>query len=116
MSWLNAEPTREVDPVLECLTYLAKEAERPSSPVLIKAGLALSADGTLPFHQVEPALDQIGMRAEPVTRRLRGWPSAKCPPILEPGEEPAAVLLDTRGAEGLVFAPGIPEPMWVKLA
>jgi ATP-binding cassette, subfamily C, bacterial LapB len=115
MNWLDAERSREVDPVLECLAYLAREAERPSSPVLIKAGLALSADGTLPFHQVEPALDQIGMRAEPVTRRLRGWPSAKCPAILELGEERAAVLLDTRGAEGLVFAPGIPEAMWVKL-
>ncbi|WP_051531883.1 type I secretion system permease/ATPase [Sphingomonas sp. URHD0057] len=115
MNWLDAERSREVDPVLECLAYLAREAERPSSPVLIKAGLALSADGTLPFHQVEPALDQIGMRAEPVTRRLRGWPSAKCPAILELEEERAAVLLDTRGAEGLVFAPGIPEPMWVKL-
>src|SRR4051812_41931169 len=115
MNWLDAERSREVDPVLECLAYLARVAERPSSPVLIKAGLALSADGTLPFHQVEPALDQIGMRAQPVTRRLRGWPSAKCPAILELGEERAAVLLDTRGAEGLVFAPGIPEAMWVKL-
>src|SRR3954469_6255461 len=115
MNWLDAERSREVDPVLECLAYLARVAERPSSPVLIKAGLALSADGTLPFHQVEPALDQIGMRAEPVTRRLRGWPSAKCPAILELAEGRAAVLLDTRGAEGLVFAPGIPEAMWVKL-
>src|SRR5213592_1705118 len=83
-----------------------REAERSSSPVLIKAGLALSADGTLPFHQIEPALDQIGMRADPVTRRLKAWPSAKC----------AAILLDTRGEEGLLFAPGIAEPMWVKLA
>ena len=116
MNWLDAERSREVDPVLECLTFLARESERPSSPVLIKAGLALSADGTLPFHQVEPALEQIGMRAEPVTRRLKGWPSAKCPAVLELEDERAAVLLDTRGNEGLVFAPGVAEPMWVKLA
>ena len=116
MNWLDAERSREVDPVLECLTFLARESERPSSPVLIKAGLALSADGTLPFHQVEPALEQIGMRAEPVTRRLKGWPSAKCPAVLELEDERAAVLLDTRGNEGLVFAPGLAEPMWVKLA
>jgi ATP-binding cassette subfamily C protein LapB len=116
MNWLDAERSREVDPVLECLTFLARESERPSSPVLIKAGLALSAEGTLPFHQVEPALEQIGMRAEPVTRRLRAWPSAKCPAVLELEEERAAVLLDTRGNEGLVYAPGLAEPMWVKLA
>jgi len=83
MNWLDAERSREVDPVLECLTFLARESERPSSPVLIKAGLALSAEGTLPFHQVEPALEQIGMRAEPVTRRLGAWPSTKCPAVLE---------------------------------
>ena len=116
MNWLDAERSREVDPVLECLTYLAREAERPSSPVLIKAGLALSADGTLPFHQIEPALDQIGMRADPVTRRLKAWPSAKCPAILELEDERAAILLDIRGEEGLLFAPGIAEPIWVKLA
>src|SRR3954462_8265320 len=116
MNWLDAERSREVDPVLESLTYLARDAEPPSSPVLIKAGLALSAEGTLPFHQIEPALDQIGMRADPITRRLKAWPAAKCPPILELDENRAAVLLDTRGDEGLMFAPGIAEPMWVKLA
>src|SRR5689334_22571422 len=116
MNWLDAERSREVDPVLECLVYLARESERPSSPVLIKAGLALSAEGTLPFHQVEPALEQIGMRAEPITRRLCGWPSSKCPAVLELEEGRAAVLLDTRGNEGLVFAPGLSESMWVKLA
>src|SRR3954453_20827738 len=116
MNWLDAEGSREVDPVLECLSYLAREAERPSSPVLIKAGLALSPGGTLPFHQVEPAPEQIGMRAEPVTRRLRGWPSAKCPAVLELEEGRAAVLLDARGGEGLVYAPGLAEAMWVRFA
>ena len=77
MHWLDAERSREIDPVLDCLTFLAREADRPSSPVLLRAGLALADDGTLPFHQIEPALEQIGMRAEPVTRRLQGWPSAQ---------------------------------------
>src|SRR3982751_6748689 len=116
MHWLDADRSPELDPVLESLTYLAREADRPSSPVLLRAGLALSTDGTLPFHQIEPALDQVGMRAEPVTRRIKSWPSAKCPAILEFEDERAAVLLDTRGDEGLIFAPGIAEPIWVKLA
>jgi ATP-binding cassette, subfamily C, bacterial LapB len=116
MNWLDAERSREVDPVLDCLAYLAREAERPSSPVLLRAGLALSADGTLPFHQIEPALDQAGMRADPIVRRLKSWPTSKCPAILELENERAAVLLDTRGDEGLIYAPGIAEPMWVKLA
>jgi ATP-binding cassette subfamily C protein LapB len=116
MHWLDVEPSREIDPVLDCLSFLARRADRPSSPVLLRAGLALSPDGRLPFHQVEPALEQVGMRADPVTRRLRGWPSGKCPAILELEEDRAAVLLEVRDRDGLIYAPGLAEPMWVKLA
>jgi len=92
MRWLDAERSHEIDPVLDCLAYLAREADRPSSPVLLRAGLAVADDGTLPFHQIEPALEQVGMRAEPVSRRLKNWPAAKCPAILE--------LADERGVSG----------------
>ena len=116
MHWLDVEPSREIDPVLDCLAYLARQSDRPSSPVLLRAGLALSPEGRLPFHQVEPALDQVGMRADPVTRRLKGWPSGKCPAILELEDERAAVLLEVRDRDGLIYAPGLAEPMWVGLA
>jgi ATP-binding cassette, subfamily C, bacterial LapB len=116
MHWLDAERSQEIDPVLDCLAYLAREADRPSSPVLLRAGLAVADDGTLPFHQIEPALEQVGMRAEPVSRRLKNWPAAKCPAIIELSDDRAAVLLDSRDGEGLIYAPGVAEPMWVKLA
>jgi ATP-binding cassette subfamily C protein LapB len=115
MHWLDSAPSREIDPVLDCLTFLARQSDRPSSPVLLRAGLALSDTGTLPFHQIEPALDQVGMRGEPIVRRLKGWPLQKLPAILELEEDRAAVLLETRGGDGLVYAPGIAEPMWVAL-
>ena len=115
MRWLDAEQSREIDPVLDCLTYLARQADRPSSPVLLRAGLALSSDGKLPFHQIEPALEQVGMRTDSISRRLKGWPSSKCPAILELEDERAAVLLETRDREALLYAPGVAEPMWVKL-
>src|SRR5574338_713626 len=115
MHWLDAERSREIDPVLDCLTYLAREADRPSSPVLLRSGLALADDGTLPFHQIEPALEQVGMRAEPVARRLKGWPTRNCPAVLELSDDRAAVLLETRDADALVYAPGLAEPTWIKL-
>ncbi len=115
MHWLDSAPSREIDPVLDCLAFLARKADRPSSPVLLRAGLALSDKGTLPFHQIEPALEQVGMRGEPVVRRLRGWPLRKLPAILELDDQRAAVLLETRGGDGLVYAPGIAEPIWVDL-
>src|SRR3954454_8679272 len=116
MHWLDVEPSREIDPVLDCLAYLARQADRPSSPVLLRAGLALSSDGRLPFHQIEPALDQIGMRADPIARQLKSWPAGKCPAILELEDDRAAILLEVRDRDGLVYAPGLAEPIWVKLA
>jgi ATP-binding cassette subfamily C protein LapB len=115
MHWLDSTPSREIDPVLDCLAFLARQADRPSSPVLLRAGLALSDDGTLPFHQIEPALDQVGMRGEPVVRRLKGWPVQKLPAILELEDRRAAVLIEAKGGDGLIYAPGIAEPMWVAL-
>jgi ATP-binding cassette subfamily C protein LapB len=115
MEWLDAAPSREIDPVLDCLSFIARRADRPSSPVILRAGLALSSDGRLPFHQAEPALEQVGMRAEPITRRLKGWPKSKCPAILELEDERAAVLVEVRDRDGLVYAPGLTEPVWVKL-
>ena len=115
MHWLDSAPTREIDPVLDCLAYLARQADRPSSPVLLRAGLALSEHGLLPFHQIEPALDQVGMRGQSIQRRLKGWRAAQLPAILELSDDRAAVLLEIRGADGLVYAPGIADPMWVGL-
>ena len=114
MNLLDAERSREIDPVLDCLTFLAREADRPSSPVLLRAGLALADDGRLPFHQIEPALEQVGMRTESIARRLKGWPSRSCPAILELTDERAAVLLEVRDGDGLIYTPGVAEPTWVK--
>ena len=115
MHWLDTERSREIDPVLDCLAYLAKQSDRPSSPVLLRAGVALSPEGRLPFHQLEPALEHIGMRGETIARRLSAWPSGKCPAILELEDDRAVVLLDRRDKDGLVYAPGVAEPLWVKL-
>ena len=117
MHWLDSTPSREIDPVLDCLTFLARRSDRPSSPVLLRAGLALSATGTLPFHQIESALDMVGMRGEPVTRRrIVGWRLQQLPAIVELTEDRAIVLLEMKDGDALVYAPGTAEPMWVPAA
>lgn len=117
MHWQDSAPSREIDPVLDCLTFLARRADRPSSPVLLRAGLALSEAGSLPFHQVEPALDQVGMRGEPVSRRrLAGWRLQQLPAIVELTEARAVVLLEMKAGDALVYTPGTAEAMWVSVA
>jgi ATP-binding cassette subfamily C protein LapB len=113
---LDGEQAREIDPVLECLTYLAQQADRPSSPILLRAGLALGSDGRLPFHQAEAALENVGFRADPTSRSLKGWPSDKLPALLELQDNRCVLLLEVRGREGLVYSPGIAEAFWVPLS
>ena len=101
-SQLNSAHAREIDPVLDCLGYVARMQDRPSSPVLLRAGLAVNDAGLLPFHQVEPALDQAGMRGFPVTRKLLGWKERELPAILELEGGRAVVLLETRDTQTTV--------------
>jgi ATP-binding cassette subfamily C protein LapB len=115
MSWLDGAASREVDPVLDCLAFLARQADRPSSPVLLRAGLALSDKGLLPFHQIEPALEQVGMRGELIHRGMKGWRLQQLPAIIELADERAAVLIELRGSDALIYAPGVADPMWVAL-
>ena len=115
MNWLDKASSAAIDPVLECLAFVAKSADRPSSPVLLRGGLALSERGTLPFHQIGPALEQVGMRSRPMARKLVGWPQSKVPAILELEDDRAVVLLQTQDAEALIYAPGSGEPLWVSL-
>ena len=115
MNWLDGATSREVDPVLDCLAFLARQADRPSSPVLLRAGLALSDHGLLPFHQIEPALEQVGMRGELIHRGMKGWRLQQLPAIIELADDRAAVLLEVRGRDALIFAPGVADPIWVAL-
>ena len=116
VTWLDDSLSREVDPVLDCLAYLARQADRPSSPVLLRAGLALNENGLLPFHQIEPALDQAGMRGEALRGKIRSWRETALPAILEMDGDRAILLLERHGGDALIYAPGVAEPMWVSLA
>ena len=116
VDWLENEAAHTVDPVLDCLAFIARREDRPSSPVLLRAGLALDTDGLLPFHQVEPALDQVGMRGVVTHRRLKRWKSRDLPAILDLEGGRAAVLLEISNRQALTYAPGLAEPVWVPLS
>lgn len=112
----DREPIIPSDPVIDCLAFLAKRFDRPSSAVLIRAGLATNVSGGLPFHQIEAALDNIGMRGKVVRRRLRRWPLLQMPAILAMANGGPLVLLDVLDDQLLVRRPGDVEPGWIDIA
>lgn len=103
------------DPVLECLTFLARRYDRPSSPVVLTAGLALSDTGKLPFHQIEAALEHVGIRTEVLRRPLRRWKAADTPAILDLADGHAVVMLEVRGGQGLIHDPRRTDDVWMDL-
>ena len=100
------------DDVLDCLAHVAQLYDRPSSPTIIRAGLSLTDDGRLPFHQAEAALDQQGIGAEAVVRPLAKWRSKHLPALLELANGRAAVLLDIQGDDVKLYIPGRAETLW----
>lgn len=106
---LDASP----DDVTACLAFLARRFDRPSSPAIIRAGLALDEDGRLPFHQAESALDQIGLRGMPFEGRSERLKPRELPAILEIEGGGALLILDRNGDQVLVYRPGTTDPVWV---
>src|SRR5687768_12934640 len=100
------------DPVTACLSFLALRHDRPSSPVVLRAGLALDSDGRLPFHQAESALDQVGLRAEPWQGKIDRLKPNHLPAIVELADGGAAVLLETARGQFLTWSPGHEAPVW----
>jgi ATP-binding cassette, subfamily C, bacterial LapB len=110
--WHNTPP--QGDELLACISVLAAQNERPSSPASIRAGLALDEAGLLPFHQTETALDQIGLRGEATTRRLRGWQERDLPAILSVGTGRSLILHAINGKACEIQMPGSADRVWVE--
>lgn len=109
--WHNTPP--QGDELLACISVLAAQNERPSSPASIRAGLALNEAGLLPFHQAETALDQIGLRGEATARRLRGWQERDLPTILSVGPGRSLILHAINGKACEIQMPGSADRIWV---
>jgi ATP-binding cassette subfamily C protein LapB len=108
-------PGRERDPVLSCLQHLAKRYDRPSSPVVLLSGLALGERGWLPFHQAESAAERVGFRTHIMRRALKRLSPSDLPAMLEMSGAGAALLLELKEGQGLVFDPDQAVEQWVDL-
>jgi len=109
--WYNQSPVG--DEVLECISIVAARFERPSSAIAIRAGLVLDEKGRLPFHQVETALDSIGLRGREMRRKLTRWSAQDLPAILLAGEGRALVLHSIAGNDCEVEFPFGGGRVWI---
>lgn len=109
--WYNQSP--EGDEVLDCISIVATRFERPSSAIAIRAGLVLDEKGWLPFHQIENALDSIGLRGTETRRRLTRWSVSDFPAIILAGDGRALVLHGISGDDCEIEFPFDGGRIWV---
>jgi len=93
------------DEVLNCLVFLAEHFGQTTSAPILRSGLAVDEAGCLPFHQVEPALELLGLKATPVARKLARLSDKHLPAMISLQDGNAAVVLEQNDDEFLIFRP-----------
>ncbi|WP_082835800.1 type I secretion system permease/ATPase [Croceicoccus bisphenolivorans] len=105
-------PARQVDPLIACLARVARHFDTPFATATLASSLAFAANGTLPWHQVGPALELLGLNYDEAPAKRLPIAKSHYPLILRDGEGSLAVLLDREGDDVLAWQPGDVEETW----
>jgi ATP-binding cassette subfamily C protein LapB len=100
------------DTVLDALQYVARAYDRPSAAVVLTSGLAVDENGRLPFHQVEPAAERVGLRSHSMRKPARSLSARHAPAILERLDGGALVLLEVKEKQHRIYDPAQGEERW----
>lgn len=105
------EELRLIDPLVACIGQLAERFGVAFGPRMF-SGMALAADGRLPLHQAEPALELLGLNCD--ARREKKLPkrAEHYPAIVDLGEDGPVVLHDVRAGDALVWRPATGLAQW----
>lgn len=100
------------DPLLECIAVVARRLGAPFSPGLITSAVAMDQTGRLPWHQVGPTLELMGLNYE--ESRLTKLPQEldNYPMILADGPSGPLVIHEFRAGDLLVWRPGDEAAHW----
>lgn len=96
------------DPLVECVAELARRLGPALDPAQL-AYLPRAADGRLPGHQAEAALETAGLGFEPRLRRRLSSRAADYPALVELGSGDFVIALAIREGDVLLWRPHIGE-------
>lgn len=103
------------DPLALALAQVAERFGVPFAPAML-TGLARDADGRLPLHQAEPALEALGLGCQPQRTARLPRKASNFPAIVSLAEGRIAVVHELRDGDALVWRPELLEPQWESLA
>lgn len=101
----------EIDPLVACIGHVAQHFGVSFVPGML-TGLARNGNGSLPWHQLEPGLELIGLNCEGL--RTDQLPSGGniYPAIVGLGENRCIVIHEVRDGDALVWRPDSQESRW----
>ncbi len=103
------------DPLIDCIGQLAERFGCAMAPAMF-AGLARDAEGRLPLHQAEPALELLGLTCDAGRpKKLSNRPHAY-PALVSEAGGGLAVVHALNDGDALVWRPGAGEARWEPLA
>lgn len=103
------------DPLEACIAALARHYGVAFSPTLL-ATVPRNGEGRLPFHQLGPALELVGLNHETVSgkklsRQPDGWPA-----IVTLRDGKFAIVYELKDEDLLVWRPETQEQVWLPFA
>jgi ATP-binding cassette subfamily C protein LapB len=105
------EELRLIDPLVACIGQLAERFGVAFGPRMF-SGMALDADGRLPLHQAEPALELLGLNCDARQEKKLPRRAEHYPAIVNLGEIGPVVLHDVRQGDALVWRPTTGTAQW----
>lgn len=111
---LSAVTTAQHDPLVAAINRLAREYDMADPGSLFQT-LPLNANGRLPFHQAENALELAGLQATELPGGTLPKKSKHLPALIRLNDDSVAIIYEAGKEQALVWQPANDEPAWLDL-
>jgi ATP-binding cassette, subfamily C, bacterial LapB len=102
------------DPLVAGIARLAERFGVPFAPAML-AGLALDGGGRLPLHQLEPALEVLGLNCHPQQAKRLPRRPASYPAVVALADGGIAIIQELKDGDALTWRPGGGAEQWEPL-
>jgi len=103
------------DPLIAAIARLAEHFGVPFA-LGMPSGLALDDQGRLPLHQLEPALEVLGLNCFPGQSKRLPRRASSYPAVIALADGSIAVIHELNGKDALTWRPGSADNHWEALA
>ncbi len=103
------------DPLIATVARLAEHFGVPFATGML-SGLALDSQGRLPLHQLEPALEVLGLNCFPGQSKRLPRRATSYPAVIALADGSVAVIHELNGKDALTWRPGSTDNRWEDLS